>query len=233
LHFLQILRYGGRYYIARIGIMIDSGLGIFVMAMYATREEIGLFAAISALVLKVLVFANSVETALLPRIASDPTGRPELVAQCVRLTLVFTGVVVTGIVALGFPIVSILLSPKFVSAVPLIWILAPGVIIYSGSQILMTFFRGTDRPGICSLVVWVGLGVTVLVLIVLYPLIGMPAAAWATTLGYSSRAIVLFESYRRISGQRAIDVLRFQRTDVSATRGLLLGVYRRLLPSLL
>ncbi len=231
-HFLQIVSYGRRYYMARIGIMIDSGLGIFVMAMFATREEIGLFAAVSTLVLKVFVFANSVETALLPRIASDPTGRPELVAQCVRLTALFTGVVVTGIVALSFPIVSILLSPKFVSAVPLIWILAPGVIIYSGSQIMMTFFRGTDRPGICSLVVWVGLGVTVLALVVLYPLIGMPAAAWATTLGYASRAIVLFESYRRVSGQRAIDVLRFQRTDLSATRSLLLGVYRKLFPVL-
>jgi O-antigen/teichoic acid export membrane protein len=230
-HFRQILSYGGRYYFARIGNMIDAGLGIFIIAMFATREEIGLFAAASALVLKVLVFADSLEAALLPRIAADPAGRIELVGQCVRLSGLFTGVAALGIVTLSFPLVSILLSPKFISAVPLIWILAPSVIIYGGSQILMAFFRGTGRPGICSLVIWVGLVANGLALVVLYPLIGLPAAAWATTIGYASRAIVLFESYRRVSGQRPIDVLRFQRTDLNAMKSLLRGVYGKLFPA--
>lgn len=230
-HFRQILSYGGRYYVARIGNLIDSGLGIFMIAMFATREEIGLFAAASALVLKVLVFADSMEAALLPRIADDPAGRIELVGQCVRLSGLFTGVAVAGIAIVSFPLVSILFSPKFIPAVPLIWILAPGVVIYGGSQIIMAFFRGTGRPGTCSLVIWVGLAANILALVVLYPLIGLPAAAWATTLSYASRAIVLFESYRRASGQRASDVLRFQPSDISAVKRLLRGVHGKIFPA--
>ena len=140
-HFRQILSYGGRYYFARTGIFVDSGLGTFVVAMFASRQGIGLFAAASALVLKVFVFADSVEAALLPRIAADSAGRTALVGQCVRLSGLFTAAAVGIIVALSYPLVSILLSPKFLSAVPLIWILAPGVVIYGGSQILMAFFE--------------------------------------------------------------------------------------------
>jgi O-antigen/teichoic acid export membrane protein len=229
--FRQILFYGSRYYFARIGDMIGSGLGMFIVAMFATREEIGLLAAASALILKVLVFSDSVEATLLPRIAADPAGRTELVEQCVRLSGLFTGVTVAGIVTLSFPLVSVLLSPQFIPAVPLLWILAPGVVIFGGSQILMGFFRGTGRPGVCSLVVWVGLVSNVLALVVLFPLIGLPAAAWAMTISYASRAIVLFESYRRVSGQRAFDVLRFQRTDLSAMKSLLRGVYGKFFPA--
>jgi O-antigen/teichoic acid export membrane protein len=226
-----ILAYGCRYYLARIGTLIDSGLGMFIVAMFATREEIGLFAAASALVLKVFVFADSMEAALLPRVADDPAGRTELVARCVRLSGLFTAAAVACIVIAGVPLVTILLSPKFLAAVPLIWILAPGVVLYGGSQILMAFFRGTGRPGTCSVVIWVGLIVNLIALLVLYPLIGLPGAACATTLSYASRVVVLFIRYRQATGQRARDVLRFRRSDVDVILQMIRGVYGKLFPA--
>jgi len=220
-HFREQLAYGSRYYVARIGNLIDSGLGVFIIAMFATREEIGLFAAASALVLKVLVLSDSVEAALLPRIAADPEGRTELVGRCVRICGLFTAVAAAAIVAVSVPLVSILLSPKFMGAVPLIAILAPGIVLYGGSQILMAFFRGTGRPGTCSLVIWVGLVANIVTLIVLYPRFGLPAAAWATTVSYAGRVCVLFACYRRVTGQGPAEVLHARRSDLAAIRSVL------------
>jgi len=230
-HFRQVLSYGARYYLARIGNLIDSGLGIFIIALVATQEDIGLFAAASALVLKVLVLTDSVETTLLPRIATDREGRTALVAQCVRVSMLFTTAATGAIVVLSVPLVTIVLSPKFIAAVPLIWILAPGVVLYGGSQILMAFFRGTGRPGVCSLVTWAGLLANGAALLVLYPSIGLPAAAWAATAGYACRSMVLLAAYRRATGQSSIDFMRFRRADFAAVRAIVRSVRARLLPA--
>ncbi len=220
-HFRQVFSYAVRYYLASIGGMIDLGLGTFIIAMFGSREDIGLFAAASALVLKVLVFPDSIESVMLPRITSDPVGRIDLVDQCVRLSTVFTGLSIAGIVAVSVPLVNILLSPKFLPSVPLIWILAPGVFMYGGSQVLMGYFRGINRPGVCSLVIWVGFIANALALVILYPLLGLPAAAWAMTIGLACRSLVLFGAYRRISGRFVLQTMRFQRGDFAAIKRML------------
>jgi O-antigen/teichoic acid export membrane protein len=212
-HFQQVFSYGARYYLASVGNMIDLGLGTFIVAMFGSREDIGLFTAASALILKVLVFADSLEAVLLPRITADPVGSIDLVGQCIRLTTLFTGLAIAVIVVVSVPLVNILLSPRFLPSVPIIWILAPGVFIYGGSQILMGYFRGINRPGVCSLAIWGGFIANALAIIVLYPLLGLPAAAWAMTIGFASRSLVLFSAYRRISGRHALETMRFQRSD--------------------
>ena len=211
--FREVFSYGLRYYPASIGNMIDLGLGTFVIAMLGSREEVGFFTAASALILKVLVFADSLESVLLPRITADPKGSASLVAQCIRVSTVVTGAAVAGIVALSVPLVTILLSPAFLPSVAIIWILAPGVLVYGGAQMLMGFFRATNRPGVCSLAMWAGFVCNVLGLVVLYPTLGVHGAAAAMTLGFVSRSVVLFAAYRRATGERALDTMRFRRRD--------------------
>jgi O-antigen/teichoic acid export membrane protein len=220
-HFQQVFSYGIRYYLASMGNMIDLGLGTFIIAMLGSREDIGIFAAASALVLKVLVLPDSIEAVMLPRITADPVGRIDLVGQCVRLSILFTGLALAGLVVVSVPLVNILLSPKFLASVPLIWILAPGVFMYGGSQMLMGYFRAINRPGICSLVMWVGFVVNGLTLIALYPLLKLQAVAWAMTIGFASRSLVLFLAYQRISGRDALDMMRFQRGDFELIKRLL------------
>jgi O-antigen/teichoic acid export membrane protein len=135
---------------------------------------------------------------------------------------------VAVIVAFSVPLVHILLSAKFLPAVPLLWILAPGVVIYGASQILMAYFRGIKRPGICSFVIWVGLIANALALAILYPRIGLSAAAWATTIGFACRSVVLFGAYKHVSGAQVLDVMRFRRDDFGRVRILLAELFAKL-----
>ena len=226
-HFQPILSYGARCYLARIGHLVDMRLGIVLLAVFATREEIGLFTAASALSLKVLIFSQSIETTIAPRIAADPEGRPNLVGQSIRISGLFTGVAVAGVVIASFPLVLIILSPKFLPSVPIIWILAPGIFMQGGAKILMAYFRATNRPGITSCAIWVGLITNSLVVVVLYPAIGLPAAAWAMSIGFASRTLVLFIAYRRISGRGVADTLRPRRNDLTMIKSLVIGIYGR------
>ena len=198
--FLDVVDYGRKYYVARVGAIIDPQLGILFLAILATPHEIGLFAAACAIVLRTLLLSESIEASLLPRVAADPSGIPEFVGQCARILAMILGGGLLVLVVMSDLIVRTLLSEAFLPAVPLLWILAPGVFLHGTSKILMVYFRGRNRPEICSWVVWIGLSANLVMLVLLYPTLGLHAAAWAMSIGFVVRSLVLAVAFSRVSG---------------------------------
>jgi O-antigen/teichoic acid export membrane protein len=227
-HFRPILSYGARYYGARLGHVLDIHVGTVLVAHFAGAREIGLFAASSALVLKVLLISESVETTLLPRVALDPEGRSLLVSQCARLSALSTGACLAVIALLAVPVIPLLLGPGFQDAVPLIWILVPGVFLHSGSKVFMTYFRGINRPGICSTVIWSGLIANSLTVVILYPVMGLPAAAWALTIGFLCRSMILVVAFSLATGETPVKIWLPGRADVEVVRGFASALLNRL-----
>jgi O-antigen/teichoic acid export membrane protein len=166
------------------------------------------------LLVRFSVISESIQTWILPRVAAHEKGHPELVAQCARFTGIVTGLLLLTVVAISVPLVRILLSAAFLDAVPLIWIMAPGIFLANTSQVLFAFFRGLGQPGICSYTVWAGLLSKALAFWVLYPVIGLPAAAWALTIGYLVRTIALVLVFRHKSGQSLRQTWLIRRDDV-------------------
>src|SRR5690606_27663236 len=71
-HLKEIGLYGMRYYFARIGNLVDLGIGTALLSAVAESSSVGIFAATSALALKTLLITESAESTILPRIAQDP-----------------------------------------------------------------------------------------------------------------------------------------------------------------
>lgn len=211
--YVQIASYGMKYYGARIGHVIDTGMGTFMLAFFSTRAELGLFAAASAVTLSLLMLPQSIEAALLPRIADDPLGRPKLVAQVARVSTEVTLFTVAVLIVVADPVVRILLSPAFIEAVPVIQILGLGVVVQSFGIILMSFFRGNNRPEICSYAVWSGLLVNALGILTLYPVMGLLGAAVAVSLGYATRVLFLTVAFCRANKLSALDLMLPKRSD--------------------
>ena len=209
----RVIRYGVQYYVARVGQLVDVQIGGLFLAVVAGRAEIGLFAVASAFLQRVFIISNSVSSALLPRVAGDEGGRPGLVACCGRITAGATGVALAGLVALSVPMTRLLLSEAFLPAVRLIRIMAPGVLVYSGANVLMAYFRGVNRPGVCSWVVWAGLSANLGTVALLYPHVGVAAAAWGMTVGWVCRSAMLGIVYSGATGMNAIATWLPRRDD--------------------
>ena len=222
-----VLGYGVRYYVARLGHAVDLRVAVILLGMYATRDEIGIFAATSGVVLYVLILSDSLEAAMMPRVASDAAGRPDLVGQCARISALFTGVALVGLLAVSEPLVRIVLSPAFLPGVTVIWILAPGVFVHSASKALMVYFRGTNRPGVCSVVIWVGLLCNAFAFVLLYPRLGLAGAAWAMTFGFLARSCVLLFTYQRVAGSSVMNIWRVGRQDFELFKRLFWQLQRR------
>lgn len=217
-HLRLVLSWGSRYFVARIGHPLDLGVGTILLSFFATREQIGLFATTTALALKVLLFSEGIEASLLPRVSADARGRVELVGQCVRVSGLLTGLALGAGLLAATPAVGLLLSPAFLPVVPLLFALAPGLLVHGASKVLLTYFRGSNRPGLCSLVVWVGLFVNALTLTLLWPHLGLAAAAWAMTAGWLARSVLAFALYAAVSGVRPLEALRPRRQDLELLR---------------
>ncbi len=194
-HFTRVLDYGLKYHAARIGNAIEPQIGIVVLGLIASQTEIGLFSAAITLMLGFILISNAVGNALLPRIAG--LERSELVALCLRLVCAVTALSLLTLLALGTPLVRLLLSETFLPVVPLLWILAPGILAYAGTGIFMTHFKGINRPDVCSWTVLLGIGVNLGVLLLLYPRLGVAAAAWAMTLGMVCGSCFLATMFHR------------------------------------
>lgn len=216
LHIRPVLSYGIRYFGARFGTLLDNQIGVLFLSILATRDEIGLFAAVATLTLRICIIPQSVESAILPRISADPSGQQALLGRAVRISTFLTGGAVAGLMLVSVPLIPILFSPAFAAAIPVIWILGPGILFQGVAMILMAHFRANNRPGINSLVIWLALAVNIAVVVTFYPIIGLSAAAWAMTAGFAVRMFVLLGLYTMTTDGNIKDLLRFNAGDIVA-----------------
>ena len=216
----HILRYGTRYYIARIGWGMDVRVGTLLLGMLGTRAEVGLFAVASTLMMSFVTIASAVSIALLPRTAREEDGRAELVVFCARAMTWVVGAALVVLIAFDISLVRILLSAEFLPVVPLIRIIAPGILVYAGASIFATYFRGTNRPDMCSWSVGCGFGMTVAIVVLFYRELGVTASAWGMTVGLFGRSALLSVFFYRMTNTRAALGWLPQRGDLSRFRTL-------------
>ena len=208
-----VLGYGLRNHVARVGGFIEPLVGVLILGLIASQAEIGLFSAIVALMLGFTLISNAVGNALFPRVAG--LERVEMVSLCLRVVCVSTAIPMLALLAVGAPLVRILLSEAFMPAVPLMWIIAPGILARSLSGIFMTHFKGANMPQVCSRAILLGLCVNVCTLLLLYPRFGIVAAAWAITVGMVCACLFLSMVFHRTTRTALPAVWLPRRSDAS------------------
>jgi len=216
----SMFRYGIRYYAGKVSNQVNVQVGQIILALFASREEIGLFAVASALTTRFMMIPDALVTAILPRAASDAEGRKALVAQCSRVVAVVCGALLLVLAMFARPIVAALFSPEFLPAVLLIRVLAAGVFIRSAAKVFVPYLLARNRPGIASMAVAVGTGINLVVLWFLMPRIGLIAAAIGMTASYVVSSVILTTAYTRLSGLGLGEIARFRLADWAPLRRL-------------
>ena len=217
--FRKILGYGLREHVGQVVHSVDSRVGAILLGIAASRSDIGLFAAGSALMSRIVVVPDALSISLLPRIAQQQDGRVELTSFCARVCWWFTTAIFLVWISVSRPLTSILLSDSFLPVVPLTWILGLGFVIYSGAEIFMAYFRGVNRPGVCSWAMWLGLCANVISFLPLYAALGLAGMAWAMTTGLVCRSVFLVWMFGRASGMPFRWIMLPQYGDVAQLRG--------------
>ena len=199
--------YGLRYHPGRLGVEGERHLGVLALGLLgAGAADIGLFAVASGFMLSVATIANAAGVAIYPRLAGAGGGDPRELGLRLRLVVMATAGALAALLAFARPLVRAALSDSFAPIVPLMAILAPGVLAAAAANMFATWFNGVGRPGVCSWTAWCGLGAAALALLALHPAPGAAGAAAAAAFGAVVRAALLAVSFHRASGATARDV---------------------------
>ena len=129
--------------------------------------------------------------------AWDMSTTPALVALCLRLVCAVTAGAMLALLLVARPLVELLFSPAFLPAVPLLWLIAPGILANAGCGLLVTYFKAVNRPAVCSRALWAGWCVELAGLVLLYPAMGVAAAALGVTLGAACSLVLLAVAFQR------------------------------------
>ena len=225
----KMFHYGARYYAGKISGIMNFQVGTIMLAFFATKEDVGLFAVASQLTVQAMVIPDSLTTVLIPKVAGDKDGKGELVAQCARLTGLICGILLLILAVFARPIVVILFSPAFLPAVPLIQILAVGVLIRCACKVFVPYLLGVDRPGIVSVSTAIGTIVNLAVLWLLLPVIGLPGAAIGTVTGSIISSTLLTIGFIQLSGLGVWEVWKLKWSDWMMAVNAASGVSQKIL----
>jgi len=227
----EMLSFGVRYYFGKISNQVNAHIGAIILAFFATRGELGLFTVATVMASKIQMIPDTLSTILMPRVAVDAGGRSALVAQSARVVTVVCGALLGVLAIFATPIVRILFSPDFLEAVPLYRIVCLGIFVRVATKLFVPYLLGTDRPGIASWAVAIGMATNIVALYLLMPVMGLRGAAWAMTLGYFASSTILLVSFVRFSGLGFYGTWRFRLSDWAMLGQTIRSVRSRFMPA--
>jgi len=210
---LTMTSYGLRYYFGKLSNQVNFRVGTIILAFFAVESEIGLFSVASLLVTQALMIPNTFSTVLIPRVAADDEGRHELIAKCARIAGVICAVMLAILCLVATPFVAIMFSSEFLPMVPLVRIMAIGVLFRSVSKVFVPYLIGTNHPGIASFAIAAGMSVNLLLMWLLIPQIGLIGAGIAMTGNYLVSAAILTWAFLSASKTTLRSTFRFRRSD--------------------
>jgi len=225
----DMFHYGLRYYIGKISNTVNVQVGTIILAFMASPIEVGLFAVASQLTIRATMFPDALVGTLTPRAAIDKDGKKMAIAYCARLTMIVCGIILLLMAVFAKPVVMILFSSKFISAVPLIQILCAGTFVRCISKVYIPYLLGINRPGTASFSVAVGTIANIVLLWFLLPMIGIKGAALGTTISYIVSSGILLFAFKKYSKLNFAEMFSFRSSDFEPFRHVINMFYRKII----
>jgi O-antigen/teichoic acid export membrane protein len=202
------LRFGLKSYLQNLVGAINYRLDVYLLAFFLTPEQVAFYGVATSLAEVVWYIPNSVGMVLFPRLSNAPMEEiHQITAKVCRNTLAGTGIIVAGLLAVGWLFVPLVYGPVYRAAVLPLLILLPGVISMAIYKVLTRNFTSRNRQQIPILASGMALTLNLGLDWVLIPRWGIAGAAIASTVGYTAAGVVLLASFlhdSRLSWQETL-----------------------------
>ncbi|WP_435199386.1 lipopolysaccharide biosynthesis protein [Janibacter sp. GS2] len=171
---------------------------------FVTATQIGYYSIAVNVSSMVVALFGSVAMVIFPVTASadGPAGR-RVLERGLRVNFLGGGVAVLGLAVVAPWLIPFVYGAEFAAAVPPLWLMLPGMVLFSASNALMAALQGLGTPGRASLAHLGGALVLLTGLVLTVPVHGILAAALMSTLGYT---VVFLLSYRLVSRRSGLSL---------------------------
>lgn len=212
----QSLKFGGRLYPGNIAQFLNYRLDIFLVGLFLSPFEIGIYATAGSLAQKLWEIPHAIRTVLLYRVASETKHNHAAVttSQVTRIISVFMFFLCIILGLFSYPLVFVLYGSEYITAVLPLILLLPGVWTLSIGKLLSIHLAGIGKPEIGTLGAFISLIATIILDILLIPTIGITGAAIASSVAYSIATIVYLITFIHITNTPLSDIMFIKRTDI-------------------
>jgi len=215
--------FGWRSHLGAVVQYLQHRADVVLVLYFLPLRDLGIYSLAVALAELLLYVPLSVSQVLLPHIASSEEADADRITSAFCRASVFTTALLSLLLALLATGVVPWLLPAFRQAVPVIWILLPGVVVASIFKVLSSDLNGRGMPLKTLFPAAAALVFSVAGCCYAIPRFGMIGAATVTSLAYLLNASLYIYSYSRWSSVTARSLVLLQARDLDGYRKLLLS----------
>ncbi|HSG68077.1 MAG TPA: polysaccharide biosynthesis C-terminal domain-containing protein [Bacteroidales bacterium] len=218
----ELFRLGFMNQLAHITQMMSFRLSYYFLEVFQGEASVGIYSNGIQIMESIWLISKSISLVQYARIANSDDIR---YAQTLSVQLLKAGLYISML-----SIIPLLILPEsfylfifgegFAGVKSVIWILAPGVLVYNFSIILGHYFSGLGKYYVNTIASTIGLLVSILMFYWLIPPYSTVGASIATSLSYLVTSLVILIFFFREAGTKRSDFLP-KRSDLAPLRALL------------
>ncbi len=176
---------------------LDQG----VLGYKVSSAQLGLYVVAVGLAERTKVLPRSISMAFLPRLVNELSARQEQVPQVFRYSLIVTFLAMLVVAALGVPAIIIVFGWDYAGSIVPFLILLPGIVALGGSRILAIDILAREKPIYSVITSFTTMLMTIVLLLLLIPFLGIAGAALASTITYISALVLRLIFYKWETGR--------------------------------
>lgn len=179
----QYASYALRTYLPGVALLLLLRVDVPAIQVLAGPREVGLYSIVLPMAESLMLISTAVNVVVLPGVADGSID----VHRALRVTHLAGAASVSAALLLGIAapvLIPILFGAPFADAVPILWILLPGIIAFTVARSLQVYLLGSGRIAATALAAVTALAVCLCADIILVPTLGAIGAAIATTVAY-------------------------------------------------
>jgi O-antigen/teichoic acid export membrane protein len=171
-----------------------------VLSQLGAPVDLGRYAVAVSVTMIPVPLVCAIGNVTFPRLAAQRTASAQS-ERLQRVALLTSAVLATAVMLFLAVtcswLIPLVFGATYRGAVPLVWLLAPGGVFLCCGQVTGDLLRGLGRPKSAATAQGVAAVFTVILLIALLPVLGVAAAAIATTIAYGVALTVMIRLLRR------------------------------------
>lgn len=145
--FKESLSYGWRAYIGESASVLRENVVVLIVGKFLPLADIGFLALSKNLAALVIMPVKSAIVPLLPRISSENiAAAAQMTCRVIRISILVSMLVAMAALAFAGFMIPLLYGTRFVGAVLVFYIIMPGYVVQSVTEIIVAYMMGTGRP---------------------------------------------------------------------------------------
>jgi len=187
----MLFRYGFMNQLAHITQLLSFRVSYYFLESFRGYDSVGIYSNGVSITESVWMISSSVALVQYSKISNTPDKKinRELSAELLRISLLVSFIVLIPLVLLPASFYSFIFGKDFGDINRIMWLQAPGVLVFVNALILGHYFSGTGKYFVNSIGSAIGLLVTLALSFIMIPKFGYLGAAITASISYLATSI--------------------------------------------